>query len=171
MKHWIWSWVGVFALLVLPLVGCSGSTDDGTGGDAGAGGTAGSGGSAGSGGAAGTGGAGGSSSASHLWTGSGQGDGADGPFVICFNVRADGNALVPPSDPSSECGWSLAVEFENCEGGKGGFATADEIPIVDGAFMVDEQFRDISGTIDGNTASGEVAIQTCSGSWEATPSQ
>ena len=162
----------VFVLLILPFAGCSGSTNDGGGGDAGAGGT---------GGAAGAAGAGGSEPAPPgLWTGSGPG-GADGAFTICFNVREDGNALVRPLNPSAECGASsLEVDFdpENCEGG---FATNEEIPIVNGSFrLLNEQgglagYWDISGTFDGNTASGEAEVGaipdgTCSGSWTATPS-
>jgi len=172
MKCFIWNWLGVFALLALPFAGCSGSTNEGTGGTAGAGGTAGTGGSAGTGGAAGT---GGSEPASMgLWTGSGQG-GADGSFTICFNVKEDGSALVRPLDANQECqGNSLWVEFDDCEGG---FSTSEEIPVVGGAFhLVNEGLgADISGTFDGNTASGEADIasltpnETCSGSWDATP--
>jgi hypothetical protein len=71
------------------------------------------------------------------------------------------------------------VEFENCEGG---FSTNEEIPIVDGSFHLLNQegglagYWDISGTFDGNTASGEAEVGatpdgTCSGSWTATPSE
>ena len=173
VKYFVSYWA-LFALLVFPFAGCSSSTNDGMDGSAGASGTAGSGGTAGAGG-------GGGSAASPvgLWTGSGQ-DAPDGPLTICFNVRDDGEALVRPVDPNQECqGNSLWVEFENCEGG---FSTNEEIPIVDGAFrLLNEEgglagFWDISGTFDGNTASGEattgaVGGGTCTGSWTATPSQ
>ncbi|MBW2161834.1 MAG: hypothetical protein JRH14_18020 [Deltaproteobacteria bacterium] len=173
MRYVVFSWLTMFALLSLPFAGCSGSTNEGTGGsggDAGAGGTAGSGGTAG---------AGGSEPAPPgLWTGGGQG-GADGSFTICFNVREDGNALVRPLDTNQECrGNSLWVEFDTCEGG---LSTNEEIPVVDGVFhLLNEQgglagYWDISGTIDGNTASGEAEVGaipdgTCLGSWTATPS-
>ena len=169
MRYVVFSWLTMFALLSLPFAGCSGSTNEGTGGsggDAGAGGTAGSGGTAG---------AGGSEPAPPgLWTG-----GADGSFTICFNVREDGNALVRPLDTNQECrGNSLWVEFDTCEGG---LSTNEEIPVVDGVFrLLNEQgglagYWDISGTIDGNTASGEAEVGaipdgTCLGSWTATPS-
>ncbi|MBW2404854.1 MAG: hypothetical protein JRF42_13840, partial [Deltaproteobacteria bacterium] len=65
----------------------------------------------------------------------------------------------------------------------GGFSTNEEVPIVDGTFQLFEQgtgplagYWDITGTLDGNTASGVADIgsvtpdETCSGSWEATPS-
>jgi hypothetical protein len=135
------------------------------------------GGAAGTGGEAGTGGT--EVGDTGLWTGSGQGD-PDGPFTICFNVREDGSALVRPLDTNQECrGNSLWIEFQDCEGG---FSTNEEIPIVDGTFrLLNEQggmagFWDISGTLNGNTASGEATVGaapdgTCSGSWEATPSQ
>jgi hypothetical protein len=165
MKYFIWNWLGVFALLALPSGGCSGSTNEGTGGTAATGGTAGTGGS--------------EPASMGLWTGSGQG-GADGSFTICFNVKEDGSALVRPLDANQECqGNSLWVEFDDCEGG---FSTNEEIPIVDGAFQLVSDgegplagYWDISGTLDGNTASGEADIgsltpnETCSGSWDATP--
>ena len=169
MRCFIWSWVSVFALLVLPFAGCSGSTTEGA---AGAGGDAGAGGSAGAGGMAGTGGT--EAVSSGFWTGSGPG-GADGAYTICFNVRGDGEALVRGADPNQVCdGWSIAVRFPDCEGV---FQTNEVIPIVAGAFhLVIEDFSvDISGTLDGATASGEATVGafpdgTCSGSWEATPS-
>ncbi|MBW1906784.1 MAG: hypothetical protein JRJ24_16055, partial [Deltaproteobacteria bacterium] len=106
MRYFIWSWVSVFALLVLPFAGCSGSTNEGgagAGGDRGAGGSAGAGGS--------------EPFPVGLWTGSGQG-GADGAYTICFNVSEDGSALVPPLDASPECdNHSFGIEFEDCEGG------------------------------------------------------
>ena len=170
MKYFIWNWVSVFALLILPFAGCGDSTPEGAGGSAGMGGAAGTGGEAGTGGT--------EVGDTGLWTGSGQGD-PDGPFTICFNVREDGSALVRPLDTNQECrGNSLWIEFQDCEGG---FSTNEEIPIVDGTFrLLNEQggmagFWDISGTLNGNTASGEATVGavpdgTCSGSWEATPS-
>ena len=170
MRYFIWNWVSVFALLILPLAGCGDSTPEGAGGTAGMGGAAGTGGEAGTGGT--------EVGDTGLWTGSGQGD-PDGPFTICFNVREDGSALVRPLDTNQECrGNSLWIEFQDCEGG---FSTNEEIPIVDGTFrLLNEQggmagFWDISGTLNGNTASGEATVGavpdgTCSGSWEATPS-
>ena len=138
------------------------------GGSAGVGGGAGAGGEAGSGGEATTG----------IWTGTG--DGPDGTFFICFNVNEDGSALVRPFDASNECmGWSLWVEFDACEGG---FSTTEEIPIVDGAFRLLNEagglagFWDISGTFDGNNASGDAEVGavpdgTCDGAWTASPVQ
>jgi hypothetical protein len=95
-------------------------------------------------------------------------------------VNEDGSALVRPVDPNQECvGNSLWVEFDDCDGG---FSTNEEIPIVDGVFhlLSDGQgplagFWDISGTFDGDTASGEASVGrfpegTCSGSWSASPS-
>lgn len=172
MRYFIWNWVSVFALLILPLAGCGESTPEGAGGTAGMGGAAGTGGEAGTGGT--------EVVAPGLWTGSGQGD-PDGPFTICFSVREDGSALVEPLDTNQECrGNSLWIEFQDCEGG---FSTNEEIPIVDGTFHLFEQgtgplagYWDITGTLDGNTASGVADIgsvtpdETCSGSWEATPS-
>jgi hypothetical protein len=178
MKYFIWNWVGVFSLLILPFAGCSGSTNEGGAGSggAGSGGDAGAGGAAGTGGMAGTGGS--EPAPPGLWIGSGQG-GADGAFTICFHVREDGNALVRPLNPSAECGASsLEVDFDNdnCD-----FATNAEIPIVGGSFHLLNEggglgvFWDISGIFDGNTASGEaetgsIPNETCSGSWMATPS-
>ena len=174
MRCFIWSWVSVFALLVLPFAGCSGSTTEGA---AGAGGDAGAGGSAGAGGMAGTGGS--EPAPVGLWTGSGQG-GADGSFTICFNVREDGLALVPSLDVNAGCEGerSFAIVFDDCNGG---LLTGEEVPIVDGVFHLFrdgaeamEGYWDITGTIDGDTASGDATvgwIARCSGSWDATPSQ
>ena len=170
MKCFILNWVSVFALLVLPLGGCSSETADGTGGGTGGDGT---------GGMVGTGGT--DVVSTGLWTGSGQGD-PDGPFTICFNVREDGSALVRPLDTNQECqGNSIWIEFQDCEGG---FSTNGEIPIVDGTFHLFEEgtgplagYWDITGTFDGNTASGVADIgstapdETCSGSWEAAPNE
>ena len=171
MRCFIWNWAGVLALLLLPLGGCSDTTTDGTGGaagDGGEGGAAGTGGEAGSGGVVG--------SPTGAWSGSGQG-GADGSFTVCFNVRDDGDALVRPTAPAMDCdGNSLSVQFDDCEGG---FSTTEIVPIVDGSFaLLNEQgglagFWDISGMIDGDTASGEATVGavegTCSGSWTASP--
>jgi hypothetical protein len=174
MKHFIRSWVSLFALLVLPFAGCSGSTTEGA---AGAGGDAGAGGNAGAGGMAGTGGS--EPSPRGLWTGSGQG-GADGAFTICFNLSEDGSQLESPLDATPECGnYSFAIEFEDCEGA---LLDTETIPIVDGVFVLFRDgtdplagYWDITGTFDGNTASGEAivgaVVGTCSASWEATPSQ
>ena len=171
MKYFIWNWVGMFALLALPLAGCSGSTNEGA---AGSGGEAGAGGTAGTGGMAGTGGS--DAAPVGLWTGSGQG-GADGTFTVCFNVREDGGALVPSLDANPGCeGRSFAIEFDDCEGA---LLTSEEVPIVDGVFHLFrdgaeamEGYWDITGTFDGNTASGDATvgwIARCSGSWDATP--
>ncbi len=171
MKYVIWNWLGIFALLALPLAGCSDSTNEGaagSGGDAGAGGTAGTGGMAGTGGT--------EPAPVGLWTGSGQG-GADGAFTVCFNVREDGGALVPPVGENPGCdGYSFAIEFDNCDGA---LLTSDVVPIVDGVFNLFrdgadamEGYWDITGTFDGNTASGDVTVgwvARCSGSWDATP--
>jgi hypothetical protein len=177
MKYFIWNWVGVFSLLILPFAGCSGSTNEG---GAGSGGDAGAGGAAGTGGMAGTGGS--EPAPPGLWIGSGQG-GADGAFTICFHVREDGQALVRPLNPSAECGSSsIEVDFDPdiC---MGFFGTNEEVPIVNGSFRLFEEgtgplagYWDISGTFDGNTASGDAEVGaipdgTCSGSWTAAPSQ
>jgi hypothetical protein len=171
MKYFIWNWLGMFALLALPLAGCGGSTNEGaagSGGDAGASGTAGTGGMAGTGGS--------EPAPVGLWTGSGQG-GADGAFTVCFNVREDGGALVPSLDANAGCeGRSFAIEFDDC---LGALLTSEEVPIVDGVFHLFrdgaeamEGYWDITGTFDGNTASGDATvgwIARCSGSWDATP--
>lgn len=168
MRQWCLNVMAVFALLALPLAGCGGSDNGGTGGDAGSGGSAGSGGTAGTGGTAGGAGDGGSggngSAVTQSW--SGQGDGDDGPFTVCLTVNADGTALV--FDAEGACSWPFAVQFESCDG-TGDWASGQDIPIVNGAFSHSSQFREISGTLDGNTASGDVTITTCSGSWTATP--
>ena len=166
---YLFEFICVLALGVMPLAGCS--DDEGVGGSGGSAGTGGVGGSGG--GMAGSGGS--EPSPVGLWTGSGQ-DAPDGPLTICFNVREDGGALVGPRDVNQECqGWSIWVEFENCVGG--GLLTNEEIPIVGGAFqLLNEGLSvDISGTFDGNTVSGEATTGaegggTCTGSWQATPS-
>jgi hypothetical protein len=173
MKQWFFSVMAVFALLSLPLLACSGS-NEGAGGSAGSGGTAGSGGSAGSGGAAGTGGmagAGGDGGAAGNGTGanqswSGQGDGDDGPFSICLTVNEGETALV---FDDGACGWSVAVQFEACDTTPDAWATAVDIPIEGGAFTYSRSFREINGTFDGDTASGDVTVGSCSGTWTATP--
>lgn len=133
--------------LALPLAGCSGSDNGGAAGGAGDGGSGGNG-----------------SAVTQSW--SGQGDGEDGPFTVCLTVNEDGTALV--FDAEGACSWSFAVQFESCDG-TGDWASGQDIPIVNGAFSHSSQFREISGTFDGNTASGDVTITTCSGSWTATP--
>jgi hypothetical protein len=175
--RYLFGFMCVLALGVMPMVGC-GETEGagGSGGDGGNGGVGGDGGSAGVGG----GGAGGSEPAPvGLWTGSGQG-GADGSFTICFNVREDGLALVPSLDVNAGCegGHSFAIEFDDCNGG---LSTGEEVPIVDGVFHLFrdgadamEGYWDITGTFDGDAASGDATvgwIDRCSGSWDATPSQ
>ena len=169
--RYLFELICVLALSVMPMAGCS--DDGGVGGSGGSAGSGGSGGgTAGAGGMAGTGGS--EPSPVGLWTGSGQ-DAPDGPLTICFNVREDGGALVASLDTNQECqGWSLWVEFENCEGA---FLTNEEIPIVDGAFnlLLESLSSNISGTFDGNTASGEattlaVGGGTCAGTWQASPS-
>lgn len=98
--RYLFEFICVLALGVMPLAGCS--DDEGVGGSGGAGGMAGTGGS--------------EPSPVGLWTGSGQG-GADGSFTICFNVSEDGSGLVPPLDASPECdNHSFEIEFDVCEG-------------------------------------------------------
>jgi hypothetical protein len=165
--RYLFGFLCVCALGLVPLVGCGSSEPEaeirGPGGSGGAGGMAGTGGS--------------EPSPVGLWTGSGQG-GADGSFTICFNVREDGLALVPSSDVNAGCeGHSFAIEFEDC---LGGLLTGEEVPIVDGVFHLFrdgaeamEGYWDITGTFDGDTASGDATvgwIARCSGSWDATPS-
>ena len=173
--RYLFEFICVLALGVMPLAGCS--DDEGVGGS---GGSAGTGGSGGAGGMAGT--RGSEPSPVGLWTGSGQG-GADGSFTICFNVSEDGSGLVPPLEASPECdNHSFGIEFDVCEGGLLVGGGGVPIPIVDGVFELFEQgtgplagYWDITGTFDGNTASGEAIVGavdggTCSASWEATPS-
>lgn len=165
----------VFALLVLPFAGCSSSTNGdggdggsggmaGSGGDAGSGGSAGSGGTAGMGGTAGDGGTGGNGTANQSW--SGQGTGEDGPFTICLTVNEDGTALV---FDDGACGWSFAVEFEACPTTPDAWATGQDVPIVNDVFTFSSSFREINGTFTGDTASGDVTIGQCNGSWTAMP--
>jgi hypothetical protein len=164
--------IGLVCVLALSVMGCSEAA--GTGGSGGSAGSAGTGGAAGSSGTAGSGGS--EPVPAGLWTGSGQG-GADGAYTICFQVHPDGNALERPAYPTPECGASsIDVDFPDCGGT---FATTHPVPIVDGAFLVqfdnDGAISEVSGTIDGDTASGEATVQaagdaTCSGSWMATPS-
>ena len=179
MKHFIWSWVSVFALLVLPFAGCSGSTTEGAagaGGDAGAGGTAGTGGTAGAGGSAGAGGMAGAGGAeatpTGLWTGSGV-DGPAAPWSICFNLSEDRSVLTMVTDPEQDCYlFALGITLEGC----GRSSYKPDIPVANGAFEVGaegENFH-ITGTFDGSTASGDASLSrpggTCTGSWTATPS-
>ena len=152
MRQWCLNVLAVFALLAFPLAGC-GSDNGGTAGTGGAAGGAGDGGSGGNG-----------SAVTQSW--SGQGDGEDGPFTVCLTVNADGTALV--FDEEGECSWSFAVQFESCEG-TGAWASDEDIPIANGDFSHSSSFREISGTFDGNTVSGDVVITTCSGLWTATP--
>ena len=82
------------------------------------------------------------------------------------------------ANPGCE-GYSFAIEFDDCEGA---LLTTEEVPIVNGVFHLLEEgegplagYWDITGTFDGNTASGEAivgaVVGTCSGSWDATPSE
>lgn len=166
----------VFALLVLPFAGCSSSTNGngGNGGDGGSGGTdgsggagggAGSGGAAGIGGMAGNGGAGGNGTATQSW--SGQGTGEDGPFTICLTVNEDGNTLV--FDGDGTCSWSFAVQFESCATRPDAWATAQDIPIVEGSFSFSSSRGEISGAFAGDTVSGDVRVAQCNGSWTVRP--
>jgi hypothetical protein len=186
--------VGFICVLALGVVGCGETTgtraSGGTGGtggvgfghsDGGAGGTGGTGGDGGSAGMGGGGmaGSGGSGLITEgLWTGSGQG--ADGAVTICFNVLfsvvEDRYFLRKPQVYLAECNHSLEVAFSDCEGG---FLTTGEIPFVGNSFRTQfdqaGSFHDISGTFDGNTASGEATTGSasggrCSGPWDATPS-
>jgi hypothetical protein len=101
-----------------------------------------------------------------LWTGSGEG-GSDGALTICFFVSEDGDAIVQGLEPDSPCdGHSLALNFPDCGLGAS-LINNERIPIVDGAFQL--LLSDISGTFDGNTASGEATIDQCSGTWQAAP--
>ena len=174
MKYFIWSWVSVFALLVLPFAGCSGSTNEGPLGRAvmrrwRAAGT------------------GGQRRALVDWPvpvaprrlppGSGQAlatTAPAAPWSICFNLSEDGSAahdgygfgaaMLPlgPRDRAQVCSGSSSYN--------------QDIPVADGAFEVGAEGEElhITGTFDGNTASGDatllVAGETCSGSWTATPS-
>jgi hypothetical protein len=158
----------------MPAAGCSGASTEGNGG----GGVGGEGGESGQGGVGATGGEGGSGGTAPLGIWTGTGDGGDGTFSICFNVNEGGSALVRPLDASNECmGSSLSVQFDACEGG---FSTDEEIPIVDGSFSLLNQegglagYWDISGTLDGDSASGSAEVGavlegTCAGSWTASP--
>lgn len=170
--------VSVVALLMLPLVGCSSSTTDGTGGAAGEGGVdgaageGGSGGMAGEGGTAGVGGGGGmEATPPGLWTGAGVG-GSSGSVDICFNVNAGGTALTVGTEPGAPCQfWSVEAVFTgDCVNS---FTYRPDIPIVDGSFeMVVPDSFEVRGTFDGGMASGEVMMLVgppCSAQWEATP--
>jgi len=167
MRYLLGTWLGVLSLLALPLLACGSSNEGagGTGGVAGTGGSAGSGGTAGTGGMAGT---GGTPLAAGLWTGSGEG-GSDGALTICFFVSEDGDAIVEGLAPDSPCdGQSLSLNFPDCGVS---FGDKERIPIVDGTFQLLDSLGtyDISGTFDGNTASGQATVQQCSGTWQAAP--
>jgi len=184
MKRFILNWVGVLALLVLPLGGCSDTTTDGTGGAAGSGGeggaagAAGTGGEAGGGGAAGIGGIGGGGGTvavpPGVWTGTGMG-GSSGSADVCFVVNAEGTALTQGTDSEQPCQlFAWEVMFDDCAGS---FSYKLDIPIEDGSFeLILEGPPDIEvrGTFDGNTATGEVSSAgdaTCSAQWEAAPNE
>jgi len=180
MNDFVLSWLSVFALLMLPIGGCSGTTDDGTGGTAGSGGAAGTGGMAGGGGAAGVGGTAGGGGTGMIppgiWTGTGIG-GSAGSADLCFAVNAEGTALTQGADSEQPCQfYAVEVTFGDCAAGS--FAYKPDIPIVGGSFELillggptEYEFR---GTFDGNTAAGEVTTTgdaTCSAQWEAVPNE
>jgi len=128
---------------------------------------------------AGTGGMGGTHAiVSGLWTGSGV-NGTAVPFDICFNVSEDGTALTEGLIPDEPCaGWKIDVTspIDGCFGSLG---SRSVIPIVDGSFSLDYDtgvgVKEIHGTFDGNSASGEVSSSgaggPCQGDWEAHPGQ
>jgi len=162
--------VCVFALLVFPIVGCSDSGSDGAGGAGGAAGIGGTGGAAGAGGTGGAAGTGGTEPVTAgLWMGSGdQGSGA--PWTICFGVSEDGSALTAADACQS---FAIQVVFEGCPNS---VSSRPDIPIVDGSFRVldDQGGWDITGTFDGDTATGEGSFVTdegtCTNDWTAMPS-
>ena len=179
MTRILMSCLSVIALLLLPLAGCSGSTNEGAGGTGATGGIAGgggNGGAAGEGGSAGVGGmaGGGGTEATPpgLWTGSGVG-GSAGSFDICFRVNEEGTALTQGTESGQPCEF-FAWEVKVTGACVGGFAYKPDIPIVDGSFeLVQPGSYELRGTFDGATASGEVTVigvETCSSQWEATPS-
>ena len=179
MRRILVSCLSVIALLLLPLVGCSDSTNEGAGGTGAVGGIAGGGGNGGASGEGGSAGAGGMAGGGGteatppgLWTGSGVG-GSSGSFDICFHVNEEGTALTQGTDPDQACQF-FAWEVRFTGGCVGGFQYKPDIPIVDGSFeLVNPGSYDLRGTFDGATASGEVTVigvETCSAQWEAIPS-
>jgi len=138
--RYVFGFLCVCALGVMPLVGCSETTGDGgsggdggtggtagdggTGGmagDGGSGGTAGDGGSAGGGGSAGDGGAGGIQ-AGTLWLGGNPNTNTDGSpldtgWAICFFVNEDGTALIPSTkcdiDGNDDEAYMLEVSWKD----------------------------------------------------------
>jgi hypothetical protein len=111
--------------------------------------------------------------ATGLWTGSGV-DGPAAPWSICFNLSEDGSALTMVTDSEQPCYlWALQIELNGCSGSSW---YKQDIPVENGEFEVGAEGQDlhITGTFDGNTASGDATIlvggEPCSGSWEATPS-
>jgi hypothetical protein len=100
------------------------------------------------------------------WTGSSD-QGPDETFTICFNVSEDGTEVV--TGGLGCMGHSLALDFNPDCGAS--LVSNEQIPIVDGAFNYElTGSGTASGTIDGETASGEAMVGDCSTTWEATPS-
>ncbi len=149
--RYVFGFLCVCALGLMPLVGCSETADDGgdgaTGGDggsAGAGGTAGTGGtagSAGSGGAAGTGGGGGAAIGPGLYSSQPRGT------LVCLFVNQDGTKLVADSSCPFGTGdpQMLAFRLTSIDPDQGSCAIdypveeddPQEIPIVDGRFEIE----------------------------------
>jgi hypothetical protein len=114
-------------------------------------------------------GTGGTPLAAGLWTGSGEG-GSDGALTVCFFVSEDGDAIVQGLEPDSPCdSEAIFVSFPDC--GPSSLGYREPIPIVDGTFLLLDSLGtyEISGSFDGNTASGEATLNQCSGTWEAAP--
>jgi len=142
--RYVFGFLCVCALGLMPLVGCSETADDGgdgaTGGDGGSAGTGGTAGSAGTGGAAGTGGGGGVAITPGLYSSSPRGT------LVCLFVNQDGTKLVADdSCPWGPEGQPVAFRLTSIDPDQGSCAIyypvegddPQEIPIVDGGFEIE----------------------------------
>ncbi|MGB8221060.1 MAG: hypothetical protein WCF10_00670 [Polyangiales bacterium] len=98
------------------------------------------------------------------------------PFDICLNLNEEGTALTAGLNPDEPCQlFSFQVSSTSC--GVVGWSCKPDIPIVDGSFNLafdnGNAVYELSGTLDGNSASGAVVLQgdggPCPGDWEASP--
>jgi hypothetical protein len=112
-----------------------------------------------------------------LWTGSGV-DGSAVPFDICFNLNEEGTALTAGLNPDEPCHLhSFIVSSTSTSCGPTSWSYKPDIPIVDRSFNLafdnGNAVYELSGTLDGNSASGAVVLHgdggPCPGDWEASP--
>jgi hypothetical protein len=152
----------VLALAVVPLVGCSETAGDGGAGGDGGGGMGGDGGVG-----------GGSAITPGLWLGGDPASNTDGEefdtgWAICLSVNETGSGLKPDSDCDidgqepdavyfAEVSWKedAGDEGKDCGANFGASTeTLTEVPIVDNSFEIKLGDCTITGTFDGDTASG-----------------